>query len=98
MSRKYSLASDITEENPLSSAEGCLFVCVYMFCVILLICLYEYLMPTLEVDDGNNKNDLKNKMKDKTNIVNNGKYEILCCKLLKQGFNSFSSTPNFDYL
>ncbi|PIO76732.1 hypothetical protein TELCIR_01187 [Teladorsagia circumcincta] len=43
--RRYSLPSDFTEDNPFSKREVYLFVAVYSFCVILLCCLYEFLMP-----------------------------------------------------
>ncbi|WKX90998.1 hypothetical protein Q1695_009669 [Nippostrongylus brasiliensis] len=43
--RRFSLASDYTEPNPFSRREICVFAGVYSFCVIFLVCMYEYLMP-----------------------------------------------------
>lgn len=47
MASTYSLPSDYTEDNPFSKKEMSLFVVVYTFCVILLIIMYEHLMPVI---------------------------------------------------
>ncbi|KAK5972507.1 hypothetical protein GCK32_016170 [Trichostrongylus colubriformis] len=43
--RRYSLPSDFTEANPFTKWEVYLFVGLYSFCVIFLVCMYEFLMP-----------------------------------------------------
>ncbi|CAO4364641.1 Protein CBG04244 [Caenorhabditis briggsae] len=47
MASTYSLPSDYTEDNPFTKKEMSLFVVIYTFCVILLIIMYEHLMPVI---------------------------------------------------
>ncbi|CAI5441479.1 unnamed protein product [Caenorhabditis angaria] len=43
----YSLPSDYTEDNPFTKREITFFAFIYTISVILLICMYEYLMPVI---------------------------------------------------
>ncbi|KJH42471.1 hypothetical protein DICVIV_11529 [Dictyocaulus viviparus] len=45
MTNRYSPTTNMTNANQLDRRELLLFIGIYTFCVIFLVCMYEFLMP-----------------------------------------------------